>query len=156
MDDLVKRLRVQKTVDEMTPDEMDGADFIYGHEMCVLDGRKAADRIEAQAAEIARYQKALKRIRLGEYDGLEVTPLSGVDREAAATLIRLIFPNTEGAGDGMAAGQFDDCPTVQIFATHRALGRRQGIEEVVAWLRGRCSTATADAFANTIEADFLK
>jgi hypothetical protein len=37
-DNLIERLRVQKTVDEMTPDELDKADFIYGHEMCVLDG----------------------------------------------------------------------------------------------------------------------
>jgi hypothetical protein len=49
-DNLIERLRVQKTVDEMTPDELDKADFIYGHEMCVLDGRLAADRITALIA----------------------------------------------------------------------------------------------------------
>jgi hypothetical protein len=57
---LVERLRVQKTVDEMTPNELDKADFIYGHEMCVVDGRQAADRIEAQAAEIERLREALR------------------------------------------------------------------------------------------------
>ena len=59
-DDLVERLRVQKTIDEMTPDEVDKADFIYGHEMCVLDGRIAADRIEALTAEVERLREALQ------------------------------------------------------------------------------------------------
>ena len=58
-DELIARLRAQKTVDEMDPDEMDKADFIFGHEMCVLDGRQAADRIEALHEKLAAAYIAL-------------------------------------------------------------------------------------------------
>lgn len=60
MTDLVKRLRAQKTVDEMHPDELDHADFIYGHEMCVLDGRLAADRITELEAALQAKEDGLK------------------------------------------------------------------------------------------------
>ena len=42
-----------------------------------------------------------------------------VDRERAAELARWVFPNTEGAGDGIAEGHWDHQMWVQAFAAHR-------------------------------------
>lgn len=51
------------------------------------------------------------------------------DREAAASLIRWVFPNTEGAGEGIIAGQWDHEAPVQAFAARARKAHQDAIEE---------------------------
>lgn len=49
--DLIERLRVQRTTDEMTTEECAGADYEYAYNMVVQDCREAAAAIAALQAE---------------------------------------------------------------------------------------------------------